>query len=874
MRDLTRGRAGWSVRRRLFLLVLFPLVVLSLAVGVVAQDRRAESQAASAVEGRVEDLRALVGLQTALYSERAAVEIKVRSAAFGMSESLGAILLGISEPSTTFAGTDLALDIAAEGVDGFDVLLDRARIAQAVDLDIAIEAYEALDDRIVEAIVIEVDAMQRAGLGTADPELAAVLEQLEAAVISFSASTDQTTRLASSWFGAPEARTVALSELGLATAQFDQAIGRVDPSLLPTGLWSALVEREDPVSAAVLAVLAGESRPVSLDALEELPMILQVFQTSFDRNGALVVMVDEVAGDVELAASRIADDARRSYQVAVLLGGLAVVSSVVLSWQLARSIAEPMLAVAVRTRELLAGQLEAEPLPLVGPRELRDVAAAVNDVSANLDSLDDKLTALARADLDSEALSERLPGRLGETLTRSVDTLSASIADRADLQSRLAYQASHDALTGLANRAAVLDRITGALQRGPEHPVGLLFVDLDDFKRANDVFGHATGDLVLMEIGARLVAASRPSDLVARLGGDEFLVVVDEPVLEQLVRLAERLIDRIREPVATDRTGGLSVAASVGIAMSSGDDIDALDFLSRADAALYRAKGTDLRVAVFDDALQREVTLRTSIEQRLRGALANGDFEVHYQPVLAAETLEVEGVEALVRWTTEDAVGPDVFIPVAEASDLVVEIDRFVMAAATAEAARLIADGTAPNLRMAVNLSARHLLHADVVAHVREALQASGLAPNRLTIEVTETALIADLDRAALHLGALRALGVRSSVDDFGTGFTSISQLRRLPIDELKIDQSLVGQLPGDQTLVRVVSDLAEHFGMTTVAEGVETQEQADFLRQLGCTRLQGWLYARAMNPAALREWLTAPERLAHPSRVASTDSP
>ncbi len=291
-----------------------------------------------------------------------------------------------------------------------------------------------------------------------------------------------------------------------------------------------------------------------------------------------------------------------------------------------------------------------------------------------------------------------------------------------------------------------------------------------------------------------------------------------------------------------------------------------------ADAALYLAKSSDGRIGVFDEDLRAKIGRRASIEQRLGAALAAGELEVHYQPVLRSDSLVVGQVEALVRWIGEDTYGPDVFIPVAEKSDLVVKIDRFVMHTATTELAALLSEGLVRDLSVAVNVSGRHLLHADVVAHVAEALAVSGLDPSRLIIEVTETALIADLDRAGAHLSALRSMGVRVSVDDFGTGFTSISQLRRLPIDELKIDRSLVADLPGDETLVRVVRDLAEHFGMTTVAEGVETQEQADFLGNLGCSQLQGWLYARAMPADDLRRWFANRSSVRETNRVVGND--
>lgn len=866
MRFRQSKATGWSVRNRLVLLVLVPLSVVVVAVGLLAADRQSKSRAAEDVQAQVEGLRGLVGLQTALYGERAAVEIEFRSASFGVPSTFGAILLGIGDSESTFGTTDAALRAADGGPEDFArLLVDARRILRSGDVQ-AIDSYETLDDLLVAEIIGSVQTMHRVGLATAEVELDVVLEQLEASVKAFSAATDQTTRLAGTWFGSPEERTQALSELGRATAAFELAIDEVELERVPAELRSPAFGRDDPVSTAVAKALSGDLAEVEI---ESVPIMVDVFAGSFTRNGALAELVDNAADDVETASARVADDAVDSYQLALAFGLLAVLASIFLSWRLATSIGTPMLSVAQRTRELRGGRIDPTPLPLSGPREMQDIAAALNDVSANLDSLENKLDALARADFSDPALHERLPGRLGDTLSKSVDTLSTSLADRADLQVRLTYEASHDALTGIANRGAALERIEEALSRNPDDSLGLLLIDLDDFKRVNDLFGHRTGDQVLIEVANRLVDSCRSDDLVARLGGDEFLVVLDGAAMPRAtLDLARRIVDRLAEPQHDPATGGLVVAGAVGVVIATGGSVGSVELLAQADAALQRAKGSDARLAVFDDTLASEFFQRAAIEQRLRESLVLGEFEVHYQPIVTTDSREVAQVEALIRWSVPDATGPDHFIPVAEQSDLVVDLDRFVLHRATKEIAALIDSGAAPHMSLAVNVSGRHLVHAHFVDHVQEALTASAFDPKRLIVEVTETALVADLERAALHLDGLRRLGIRVSVDDFGTGFTSISQLRRLPIDELKIDRSLVDQLPTEQSLVRVVQDLAAHFGMTTVAEGVERGAQADVLREIGCAQLQGWLFARAMPVGELRAWID--DRL----RVSTPDSP
>jgi len=849
-----------------------------VSLGVVANDRWSKREAGADVVARVGEVRSLVALQQALYNERAAVEIELRSELFGVPSTLGAVLLGVADAEDTFDATNAAMEASPSAPSELGQLLAVARESRTTAGIAAIEAYDVVDDAIVVQFGVELAAMQELGVGTAEGKLSVVLSQLEVAVQAFSASTEQTTSLANAWFAAEQDRGSALSALGFQTARYQLALDSLDQSKLSEQSGDELAQSEGFVLAAVVQVLAGEvtapeDNEVEFD--EALPFIISVFSASFTRNDVLSEVLVLAADDVEATATRVAADASNAFVAALVIGSVAVGLSLLLSWSLARSIASPMASVAARTRQLQAGQIEARPLEMTGPRELRDVASAINDVSVNLDALEGKLGALARADLGDHRLSEPLPGRLGDTLTKSVDTLSASIADRHALHARLGYQASHDDLTGLFNRAAFLAHLDSVLEKAAVAPVGLLFVDLDDFKRANDVFGHATGDEVLVEVAHRLRETCRPTDMVARLGGDEFLVVTEQlDGIDGLLRMARRIIDVVGAPMPLESVGGLSIAPSVGIARTADPTTKSLALLSEADAALYLAKSNDTRIGIFDERLQSKLSRKSQIEQQLHVALSTEQFEVHYQPVLRADSLGVGQLEALVRWVGEDAYGPDDFVPVAEQSDLVIALDRLVLRTATRDLVDLLADSDRADLRMAVNLSGRHLLHANVVAHVAEALTMSQLDPSRLIIEVTETALIADLDRAAEHLRALRDLGVRVSVDDFGTGFTSITQLRRLPIDEIKIDRSLVAELPGEQALVRVVRDLAQHFGMSIVAEGVETEDQATFLRTLGCTYLQGWLYARAMPMAELGPWFTARNENTAPDRVVTAVLP
>ena len=459
MRPSSQASEGSSVAQRLILLVLLPLTVLTVTLGIVANERWEERQAGAAVVGRVDDLRALVALQSAIYDERAAVEIEVRSASFGVPAALGAGLLGIPTPEETYEATNAAAAGAQRAPQGIAERIASSRdLSRAGDVA-AIGSYDSIDEDIVARIVLELDTMQDVGIRTADGELVQVLDQLEAAVRAFSASTDQSTTLADSWFGVPETRAQSLADLGPQTTRYELALAAIDPSSLPGDFGDSDAARNVPIAAAVTLVAGDGFDAAELENLGDLPFIIGVFEATFARNDALSDLVGVNADQVQRTATRVANSNADGFVAALALGAAAILASVLASWRLAGSIAVPMASVARRTRQLQDGLIEATPLELAGPRELRDVASAINDVSVNLEALEGKLDALARADLDDSRLRKPLPGRLGETLMNSVDTLSTSIADRRSLQARLGHQANHDGLTGLANRAAVLEHL-------------------------------------------------------------------------------------------------------------------------------------------------------------------------------------------------------------------------------------------------------------------------------------------------------------------------------------------------------------------------------------------------------------------------------
>ena len=437
-------------------------------------------------------------------------------------------------------------------------------------------------------------------------------------------------------------------------------------------------------------------------------------------------------------------------------------------------------------------------------------------------------------------------------------------------ESALTYQATHDDLTGLPNRVLLEDRVAQALARSRRAGtrVAVMFLDVDRFKVINDSLGHAVGDQLLRTVAGRLKDLLRPEDTVARFGGDEFVIVTENWTADDApTHLAGRIAEGLGRPA---RIGGADVVASVSIGVAvAGADYDAGALLRDADAAMYQAKeqGRD-RCVLFDSAMREAANQRLETERALRRALNGGELRVHYQPLVEVASGRLMGVEALVRWQKDEntLILPDDFISVAEETGLVIELGATVLR----EACRQVAEwrGEVPgldHLSLAVNLSARELLNPGIVEQVREALAAAELEPNVLCLEITESVLLDDTESCARSLEALNALGVRVAVDDFGTGYSSLTYLKRLAVDVLKIDQSFVaglgvGTSTRDRAIVAGVVDLANAFGLTTVAEGVETAEQLAQLSALGCGVAQGYLFCRPLPPDEAATWMLTTE--------------
>jgi diguanylate cyclase (GGDEF)-like protein/PAS domain S-box-containing protein len=452
-----------------------------------------------------------------------------------------------------------------------------------------------------------------------------------------------------------------------------------------------------------------------------------------------------------------------------------------------------------------------------------------------------------------------------------VVVVSRDLTDRKRFENLLADRAVRDPLTGLANRVLFADRLTQAIMRLGREPGGMLavlFLDLDHFKVVNDSLGHGAGDALLVDVAQRIGGVARRIDTVARFGGDEFVLLCERLAGEDdAAMVAERVAHAVAAPSTYDGRQ-IHPTASIGIAVARDGGTTAEILIRDAEAAMYLAKDRGRGHGgfhFFDAGVRERAVARLVVENELREALARGEFTLRYQPLWQLPERTVSGFEALIRWERPDGVrSPAEFIPIAEDSGLIVDIGRWVLD----EALRRLADWNARRegtpLTMAVNLSARQLSHPELVGDVSGALLRHGVPPELLTLEVTETALLEEGLVSVDVLGRLSRLGVRLALDDFGTGYSSLGHLNRFPVDILKIDRMFVEGLDrGESAIVGAVTAMAHALGMSTVGEGVETEEQLAALEALGCDEGQGFLLARPLMPEAVEAHLaTVPERI------------
>lgn len=476
------------------------------------------------------------------------------------------------------------------------------------------------------------------------------------------------------------------------------------------------------------------------------------------------------------------------------------------------------------------------------------------------------------------AADEQLIAIMGQ-----IGTQLGRVMERRRAEEKLIHDATHDPLTGLPNRLLFTDRLRRAVamkrhRNGNDYAV--LFIDLDRFKLVNDSLGHGAGDALLVEVAGRLsatlnvVAKDKQRDILpmlARLGGDEFTVLLEGAVDEHnAATIAEEMLGSLRAPHEIEGQRIYS-SASIGIALSSNTYEDAEAIMRDSDLAMYRAKQSGrAKIEMFDQTLHEGAKERLALESDLRGALQNGEFVLHYQPIVALDGNRVTGFEALVRWqrsANEELVPPGEFITLAEETGLIVFIGGWIMREAFATLVGWQeSDPSARELTMSVNVSPRQFHQPDFLEQVRSAIEETGIAPRCVRLEITESVPIINSERTLEIIAELRELGIRVSIDDFGTGYSSLSYLNALPFDVLKIDRSFIASMKeqddGHQ-IVQTILDLARNMGLKVVAEGAETELHVDTLRRMGCAYAQGYYFSRPVDKQTAQQLISPPERIA-----------
>jgi diguanylate cyclase (GGDEF)-like protein len=495
----------------------------------------------------------------------------------------------------------------------------------------------------------------------------------------------------------------------------------------------------------------------------------------------------------------------------------------------------------------------AESAPVVGQRTAQfGVAVPIRDRHRNVGSL---------------AIATHKPGREyrdveREMLVNLAEHASVALMDARTVESVEA--AFSDPLTGLPSRTLLMDRLAQSVERCAREamPLALMFIDLARFKGINDSYGHAVGDVVLSSIGRRIASVLRTTDTGARLGGDEFVVVLENTDASVAYDIATRLLSVIREPIQVG-SRVLYADAAIGIAVSVDGShiVDSELLLRRADIAMYEGKTSAREIVFFEAAMQAELLDRQELESEIRGAITNRQIDVAFQPMVSLSSGEIVGVEALARWrhATRGDVRPVDFVTAAERIGIIDDVDRLVWAEACRHVAQLPPNAMGRLLSVSLNLSAKHLLAGDVVSLLTQIVIDTGLTPDRITVEITETQLMRDVSAAVEHLWALRRLGVHVAIDDFGTGYSSLAYLQTLPVEILKIDRTFVSGVdlsPSGRQLVQTMVNLAHGLGMSVVGEGVEQTGEADVLREVGADIGQGFLFSRPITIDALRDML------------------
>jgi diguanylate cyclase (GGDEF)-like protein len=668
----------------------------------------------------------------------------------------------------------------------------------------------------------------------------------------------------------------SVADLALATSPTDSASISV---MKASGAFDAAVQQFrgslDPTRQAAADTLLASGGYHQLDTLlpafigdsRTAPIVEATLVAAMARIDALEIYSASFFEQQVATASRVEQRAASMRRTAIVELILTALLSLVLLALAVRSILRPLHSLVRRSREVSAGHLDVPPLALSGPSDLRVVTRAFNDMSTTLQASQQQMDRLADGHLEPD---ESLPGPLGDTLRRSVSHLADVTYQLHASQAAAMRQARTDSLTGLANRTAVLERLavmTAEARQTGRHGA-VVFIDLDGFKSVNDTQGHAEGDRILDALAQRVRAAC-PDHLVARIGGDELLVLVHPAgTKEATLALAHELIAIVGRPCTGSSGQVFTLSASAGIAEVDGTR-EPLEVIAQADSAVYHAKEKGRgRVEAFDGRLARVIEERAQLALTMRQGLSDGEFSLELQPIIEIANKQPIGAEVLLRWNRNGstAIGPTEFIPIAERTGRIVDLETWVLHQVVGILRDWRLDPVTARMRLAVNISGRHIIDGDLVGLLTDLCTRASVDPRLLDLEITETHLVADIGRARSVVDELRRTGINVAIDDFGTGYSSMTYLHQLTVDTLKIDQVFVAGICDDRldrTIVELLLRLGDSLGMRVVAEGVDDEAKLAVLQELGCHWAQGFHIARPMPVADATAWLRQQAALA-----------
>ncbi len=859
------GRLRYRLGAVVLVLALVPLVAATTLVFIEAQRARSEKSDVDSVADDVTRLVQLTDLRIALLEERNWRIAGTWVAFFPSNTAATEAIEAIDVEDELVAATG-RVDYLVETLGLTEELaepLDRARTADAGSIFAIGDDYGDLELAMAaRSHLVMNQLMTNAGNLEDGGRLISALRVLEATTTARQAISAEIHHFYTVGVFGQYGIAGAYDELGLERSIRTRALSDIDRigsagSSVATTLavidGSTELQTYETAIDQLLDPSSGDSDRFELTRINE---FLAITATA---TNLYLELVNSAGIDALNASTSLQFEVVRRDQRALGLLSMLIVCTTWLGWFAYRSLLAPIANLALRAQQIRDGDVEADPAPLTGPIEVRAATSAINEAAEQLKLAELQATALAAGDLQHSSLGQPIQGELGASLQKAVRTLASSLSEREDFRRRMRYEATHDGLTQLSNRRAALTRLEQGLARTERtgNRLAVLLFSLDWFKEINDHRGHPAGDMVLQIVARRLSGGVRPGDHVGRLGGDEF-VVIAEPVEneEEALGLAERIRQVLQQPMEIDGDI-LKIGASIGIALSSDSSVDAVGLLHDADLAVDRVKQHGKGGVEFcTDELRASVAAKADFEQAIRKAIADDEFVLHYQPLIAAGTGRCRGVESLVRWE-RPGVGlqqPGAFIPHAEESDLIIEIDNWVLRATAEQLVKWEAARINEGLTVGVNISGRHLNSPSFVQDVLRPFQQFGIDPRRLVVEITESSLLDDLPSAAGKLTVLRSHGVQVAIDDFGTGFTSLAHLRSLPIDVLKIDRSFTKE-DSSASLLKLIVDIGHLLDVEVVAEGIETADQAETLITIGADVLQGFLYGRP-EPASESIWL------------------